>query len=147
MELQLSSVEIIDNAKNVVSTAHVIRRDALPSREQLSNPDKYCTLDQTAAWERAILIRGSRDWGICIGKWEGFVQGLPGIRGVRGKPFKPGIEGIPGIQGKPGFLSIKFFSLFGEQEWKQVQGQGDVFLISLLSKKRNLKVDLRTGVI
>ena len=114
-ELQLSSVEIVDNAKNVVSTAHVIRTDALPSREQLSNPDKYCTLDQTAG-ERAILIRGSEDWGICIGSWKGLVQGMPGVPGVPGVPDKSGIKGTPGIQGKPGLLSIKFFSLFGEQE-------------------------------
>ena len=77
----------------------------------MNNEEKCCTLNEMAG-ERAILIRGSKDWGICVGKWEGFVKGVPGVPGVKGTPGNPGVRGTPGIKGQPGFLAIKFFSLF-----------------------------------
>ena len=94
-----------------------------------------------------MLIRGREDWGICIGKWEGFVKGVPGVAGVNGTEETPGIKGTPGTKGQPGSLSIKFFSLFETQEWKQVEKRGDHFSIGLLGKKLKLDVDLKTGVI
>ena len=90
-QLQLSSAEVIDYSGNVVSSAHLIRGDVLPIIGQVRNPEKCCTMDQTVG-ERAILIRGSKDWGICIEKWEGCVKGVPG---------KPGVPPVPGVPGKP----------------------------------------------
>ena len=78
--LQLSSVEIINNTGIVVSTAHVVSGDALPQIQQVSDPTKCCTLKPEDG-ERAVLIRGKKDWGICIGKWHGFVKGVPGVAG------------------------------------------------------------------
>ena len=145
-QLLLSSVEVINNAGRVLSTAHLIRGDILPTRFQVNKPEKCCTMDEMAG-ERAILIRGSQDWGICVGKWEGFVKGVPGVPGVKGTSGNPGVRGIPGIKGQPGFLSIKFFSLFGAREWKRVEKRGDIFSICLLGKKITVDVDLRTGMI
>ena len=144
--LQFSSVEVIDHAERVVSTAHVIRGDVIPTRNQVTNPEKCCTLNEMAG-ERAILIRGSQDWGICVGKWEGLVKGVPGVPGVKGTPDKPGVKGTPGKKSQPGQLSIKFFSLFGTNEWKHVEKRGDKFSIDLLGKKMTVDVDLRTGII
>ena len=145
-QLLFSSVEVIDRAGCVVSTAHLIRGDVIPTRSQVNNAEKCCTLNEMAG-ERAILIRGSQDWGICVGKWEGFVKGVPGVPGVKGTSGNPGVRGIPGIKGQPGFLSIKFFSLFGAHQWKHVEKRGDIFSICLLGKKITVDVDLRTGMI
>jgi len=144
--LLFSSVEVIDHAGRVVSTAHLIREDVIPTREQVKNTEKCCTMNEMAG-ERAVLIRGSQDWGICVGKWEGFVKGVPGVPGKEGTPDNPGVKGIPGIKGQPGHLSIKFFSLFGSCEWKHVEKRGDKFIIVLLGKKITVEVDLRSGMI
>ena len=131
-QLLFSSVEVIDHAGSVVSTAHLIRGDVIPTREQVDNPEKCCTMNEIAE-ERAILIRGSHDWGICVGKWKGFVKG---------------VTGVPGTKGKPGRLSIKFFSLFGKCEWKYVKkGRRDKFSIGLVGRKKKIHVDLRRGMI
>ena len=106
-----------------------------------------------------MLIRGSKDWGICIGKWQGVVKGVPGVPGVSGTKGTPGtsetpaIKGIPGIRGKPGTrgqpgsLSVKFFSLTEKQEWKPVEKCGNQISIYLLGKRKKINVDLKTGVI
>ena len=61
------SVVVINNAGDIVSTAHLLQRSTLPSWKQVNDPNGCCTLEDN---ERAMLIRGSKDWGICIGRWE-----------------------------------------------------------------------------
>ena len=61
------SVVVMNNAGDIVSTAHLLQRSTLPSWKQVNDPNGCCTLEDN---ERAMLIRGSKDWGICIGKWE-----------------------------------------------------------------------------
>jgi len=134
-QLLFSSVEVINHAGRIVSTAHVIRGDILPMREQVYNAEKCCTIDEKAG-ERAILIRGSQDWGICVGKWKGLVQGVPGV------------PGTPGIKGQPGHLSIEFFSLIGTRGWKHVRQREDKFSIVFGAlKNTTVDVDLRNGTI
>ena len=145
-QLLFSSVEVINRAGDVMSTAHLIRDDILPTGFQLNKPEKCCTMDEMKG-ERAFLIRGSEDWGICVGKWEGCVKGVPGVPGVKGTPNNPGVKGTRGIEGRPGQLSIKFFSLFGTREWKHVQKRGDMFSIALLGETTTVDVDLRKGII
>ena len=147
--LQLSCVQVINKAKRVVSVAYLIRENVLPKRGQVKRPDKCCTLDVQEG-ERAILIRGSKDWGICIGKWQGVVKGVPGVPGVSGTKGTPGtsetpaIRGIPGIKGKPGTkgqpgsLSVKFFSLTEKQEWKRVEKCGISFPYIFWERGRSL---------
>ena len=67
-ELLFSSVEVMNHVDEVVSTAHLLRGNVLPTKEQVGKPDFCCTLNE-AGGERAMLIRGCKDWGICIGKW------------------------------------------------------------------------------
>ena len=148
-ELQLSCVQVINKAQRVVSVAYLIRENVLPKRGQVKKPDKCCTLDVQEG-ERAILIRGSKDWGICIGKWQGVVKGVPGVPGVSGTKGTPGtsetpaIKGIPGIKGKPGTkgqpgsLSVKFFSLTEKQEWKRVEKCGNQFSYIFWERGRRL---------
>ena len=156
--LQLSCVQVINKAQRVVGLAYLIRQNVLPKRGQVRKPDKCCTLDLQEG-ERAMLIRGSKDWGICIGKRQGVVEGVPGVPDVSGTKGTPGtsetpaIKGIPGIKGKPGTrrepgsLSVKFFSLTEKQEWKRVEKCGNQFSVYLLGKRKKINVDLKTGVI
>ena len=135
--LQLSSVEVVNNDGNVVSTAHLIQNQVLPRQNQVNNKETNCTLNEG---ERAFLIRGSKDWGICIGKWKGYVKGILSVA-----PNGPGKRGTRGIPGNPGHLTIKFFSLFGTNEWREVYNHPTIFSISLPGGKWT--VDLRTGEI
>ncbi|KAK2573056.1 hypothetical protein P5673_002087 [Acropora cervicornis] len=145
--LQLSSVEIINNTGIVVSTAHVVSGDAIPQIQQVSDPNKCCTLKPEEG-ERAVLIRGKKDWGICIGKWHGFVKGVPGVAGVKGTEGNRGVRGTPGVKGQPGRLLLKFFALFGMQGWKLIsQASQEKFSINLLGGTSRLNVDLRKGQI
>ena len=144
--LQLSCVQVINK---VVGLAYLIRQNVLPKRGQVRKPDKCCTLDLQEG-ERAMLIRGSKDWGICIGKWQGVVKGVPGVPGVSGTKGTPGtsetpaIKGVPGIKGKPGTkgqpgsLSVKFFSLTEKQEWKRVEKCGISFPYIFWERGRSL---------
>ena len=95
--LQLSCVQVINKAQRVVGVAYLIRENVLPKRGQVRKPDKCCTLDVQEG-ERAMLIRGSKDWGICIGKWQGVVKGVPGVPGVSGTKGTPGTSKTPAIR-------------------------------------------------
>ena len=87
---------------------------------------------------------------ICIGKWQGVVEGVPGVPGLSGTKGTPGtsetpaIKGIPGIKGKPGTrrqpgsLSVKFFSLTEKQEWKRVEKCGISFPYIFWERGRSL---------
>ena len=129
--LQLSSVEVINNDGNVVSTAHLIQNHVLPRQLQVRNKEATCTLNEG---ERAFLVRGSKDWGICIGKWEGYVRGVPGTRGTHGIP------------GSPGQLKIKFFSLVETNEWITLY-KNSMTNFEIYFPTGTCTVDLRTGKI
>ena len=48
---------------------------------QLSSGCKFPVLEQEQG-ERALLLKDYHgDWGILIGKWEGFRKGMPGTPG------------------------------------------------------------------
>ena len=114
----MACVEVINNAGDVVSTAHLLQGNTLPSTEQVSDRKGCCTLEDN---ERAMLIRGSRDWGICIGTWK---------------------ENDPWNK-----LHIKLFSLTETQGWISVSPDWKETFLVQLSKKIGLNVDLREGTI
>ena len=61
------SVVVMNKAGYILSTAYLLQRSTLPSWKQVNDPNGCCTLEDN---ERAMLIRGSKDWGICIGRWD-----------------------------------------------------------------------------
>ena len=136
--LQLSSVEVINSDGNVVSTAHLIQSHVLPRQLQVSNKEANCTLNEG---ERAFLVRGSKDWGICIGKWEGYVRGVPAVA-----PSKRSRWGTRGIPGNPGYLKIKFFSLVETNEWI-TSYKNNMTNFEIYFPTGTCTVDLRTGEI
>lgn len=114
----MACVEVINNAGDVVSTAHLLQGNTLPSREQVSDPYGCCTLGED---ERAMLIRGNKDWAVCIGTWKG------------DHPWNK--------------LDLKLFSLTETQGWKSVFSYWEEKFLVELSTKISLNVDLREGTI
>ena len=47
----------------------------LPTKERVSKFPFCCTLNESGG-ERAMLIRGCKNWGLCIGKWDGVFDGV-----------------------------------------------------------------------
>lgn len=60
------------------------------------------------------------DWGIVIGKWEGFQRAIPGRPGIPGGPGQAPVPGVPGIPGILGYLAIRFYNIRTRQ-WQEVQ--------------------------
>ena len=138
--LLLSSVEILDLDGKVAASTHLLGNDMLPSKVQVNTEELCCTLEDG---ERAMLIRGQRDWGICVGKWEGFVQGVPG------EPQEEGIQGDPKTPGQPGHLKVKFFSLHRERRsWQPVSREGFGYRITVAADRNaSIDVNLRLGTV
>ena len=65
----LSAVEIVDPDGNTVATAHLLSPTARPHAEAIED-QKTCVFlnDARGLSERAILVRGRKDYGVCTGK-------------------------------------------------------------------------------
>ena len=73
-ELPFSSVDFMNHVGDVVDTGH-LRGHVLPSFRQRSKFSFCCTLNESGG-EIAMLIRGCKNWGLCIGKWDGVFDGV-----------------------------------------------------------------------
>ncbi|CAH1238406.1 Hypp5584 [Branchiostoma lanceolatum] len=116
-ELMMSAIQVYARESDMAATAHLIGPDTLPTRQQVTDEGAYCTLDHSSG-ERAILIKGKTDWGICVGKWEGFRPGVPGKPGIPSVDGRPPIKGVKGVPMNPGHLKVGFYSLQGKQGWQ-----------------------------
>ena len=65
----ISAVEIRNLHQQVVASAHTINSNSLPEIEFVEDVSNCIVLNQ-AEGERAMLIRGRKDWGVCVGKWQ-----------------------------------------------------------------------------
>ena len=146
----VSSVEILDLYGVIVGSAHMIGSDVLPREDQVKNKEACCTLDPTQAGERALLIRGQKDWAVCVGKWVGMVKGVSGVRGVKGvagsKGQKPvrGVKGTPGKPGQPGHLEVKYFPLYDDHKrWRVLERRGFAYCYGRTGAA--LEIDLKGG--
>ena len=63
----LSAVEIFSVHNVAVASAYTINSTILPAKESIEGKERCVPLNQMEG-ERAMLIRGRKDWGICIGK-------------------------------------------------------------------------------
>ena len=119
----LSAVEIISLQGIVVASAHTISPNILPQKGSIKDHKRCAYINQTEG-ERAMLIRGPKDWGICIGKWQ------------RGKMFNR----------SAGHVEITFFKINGETGWCEIRNfKGGMYLISVDSGVF-VYVDLKRGL-
>ena len=131
--LMLSSVEILDLNEKPLASAHLLSNEALPSKDQVAREASCCTLGEG---ERAMLVRGERDWGICVGRWEGFVSREPDDE----------LDSVPS-RGEPGSLEIKFFSLHKKSRgWRTVRRNCFTYHVTIPGNK-GVEVNLETGTI
>ena len=122
----LSAVEIISVYGVVVASSHTINPNILPDKGSIDDRDRCVYLSQMEG-ERAMLIRGRKDWGVCVGKWQ------------KGKMFHR----------SAGHVLITFFKLkdtAAARGWCEVRRyQGGLYLI-VLDPNVFVYVDLKRGL-
>ena len=110
----LSAAEIISVPDQVLATAHTILPSTLPERDDVEDHKNKIFLNQ-AEGERAMLIRGRKDWAVCIGKWQKESQAA-GRRKSKSQHF----------------VRIKVYKLVGERGWCSVRkSSGGLFVIKV----------------
>ena len=127
----LSAVEIIDVFSNqVMATAHTISPSTLPGREDVEDCRNSIPFNQ-ADGERAMLIRGNKDWAVCTGKW----QKVPQASGRRKSKARY-------------FVGIKLYKLSGaDRGWCSVRkSSGGLFLIKI-DADTMVRIDLKNNKI
>ena len=123
IESLLSAVEIISVHGVVVASAHTMDLNALPEKAAIEDYTRCAYLNRVEG-ERAMVIKGQKDWGICIGKWQ------------RGKMFNR----------SAGQVEIKFFKLNGLRGWCEVRKfKGGLYLV-YLEPAVFVFVDLKRGL-
>lgn len=65
-DASLSAVEIINTRDHVVASAHTLSPNTFPERIAVEDQRKNIFLNKDEG-ERAMLIRGNKDWAVCIG--------------------------------------------------------------------------------
>lgn len=99
----ISAVEIFNLYDQFVASAHTINPSTLPERFAVQDAKKSIVLNRVEG-ERAMLIRGKRDWAVCIGKWRNEHSVQESIS--RGRQAFVGIR-IFRLSGKPGWCFVK----------------------------------------
>ncbi|KAL9978366.1 hypothetical protein ACROYT_G015867 [Oculina patagonica] len=123
-EALLSALDIINLYGQAVASAHTINPSTFPERRAVEDQNNNIFLSQDEG-ERAMLIRGSRDWAVCIG----------GLK-------KTSISDEE-VKGWPHYVDIRVYKLFGERGWCSVRkSRHGVFVIELDSDTM-VQVDLK----
>lgn len=119
----LSAVEIFSLHNVVVASAYSIKSAILPEKETIEGEERCITLSQMEG-ERAMLIRGQKDWGICTGKWQ------------KGKLFNR----------SAGQVEIKFFSLHGTKCWREVRKYKEGLYMIYIDSSNYVYIDLKRAI-
>ena len=130
----LSAVEIIDTSDQVVASAHTISPNTFPERSAVGNQRNNIFLNKNEG-ERAMLVRGDKDWAVCVGKL------LKTNLTSRGKRRWQHYFGR-GKQKQRHLLRITVYKLFGDRGWCSVRkSSGGLFLIKVNSDTM-VRIDL-----
>ena len=125
----LSAVEIINAYDQVVATAHTVSPGTLPERDDVDD-HRNCVFFNQAEGERAMLIRGRKDWAVCIGNWQKASQATDR------RESKP-----------QHFVRIKVYKLFRNRGWCLVRkSSGGLFVIKVDSDTV-VRIDLKENKI
>ncbi|XP_020609146.1 uncharacterized protein LOC110047744 [Orbicella faveolata] len=125
-EALLSALEIINLYDQVVATSHTISPGTFPERSAVEDQQKNIVQNENEG-ERAMLIRGNKDWGVCIGKLT-----------------KTSDRGIPGWQH---YVAIKVYKLFGDRGWCSVRKLGHGVFAMQLDPDTTVQVDLKLNTV
>ncbi|KAL9978859.1 hypothetical protein ACROYT_G016439 [Oculina patagonica] len=122
----LSAVEIIGNYDQVVASAHTISANMFPKQSTVEDQRNNIFLNRDEG-ERAMLVRGHKDWAVCIGKLLKTNQA--GRERRRWQHFFG-----KGKQKQQHLLRLTVYKLFGERGWCSVRkSSGGLFLIKVNS--------------
>ena len=122
-EAVLSAVEIFSLHNVAVASAYSIKSAILPEKGSIEDEERCATLNQMKG-ERAMLIRGQKDWGICIGKWK-----------------KGGL-----FNRSAGQVEITFFNLHGTKGWCEVRKYKEGLYMIYIDSSNYVYVDLKRGI-
>ena len=121
-EALLSALEIINLYDQVVATSHTISPSTLPERSAVEDQQTNIVLNEDEG-ERAMLIRGNKDWGVCIGKLQ------KAYRAGRGCTMH--------------YVGIKVYKLFGDRGWCLVRKLRHGVFVMKLDPDTIVRVDLK----
>ncbi|XP_078655975.1 uncharacterized protein LOC144902415 [Branchiostoma floridae x Branchiostoma belcheri] len=99
-ELKTSVVQVMTPGDQLTAEAYLIRNDTVPTPGQLQAPDVVPTMGPN---DCAMLIRNGQDWGVVVGRWDNFRQGVPGTPGVKGVSGTQDTPAVKGVKGTPGY--------------------------------------------
>jgi len=123
-DASLSAVEIINTRDHVVASAHTLSPNTFPERIAVEDQRKNIFLNKDEG-ERAMLIRGNKDWAVCIGMLRIM---NPANRG-RGK-WKQYFGRKK--QKQQHYVSIKVYNLLGARGWCSVRkSKGGLCLVKV----------------
>lgn len=125
----ISAVEIFSLYDQFVASAHTIHPGSLPERDALQDAKKSIVLNQVEG-ERAMLIRGKKDWAVCIGKW----QNEHSAQESRSR-------------GRQAFVGIRIFRLFGKPGWCVVKKSRLGIYVIKVNSDTLIRLDLRKSKI
>ncbi len=123
-ETLLSALDIINLYGQAVASAHTINPSTFPERSTVEDQNNNIFLSQDEG-ERAMLIRGSRDWAVCIG----------GLK-------KTSISDEE-VKGWPHYVDIRVYKLFGERGWCSVRKSRHGMFVIELDSDTMVQVDLK----
>ena len=121
----LSAVEILNTSDSVVASAHTLSPNTFPERIAVEDQRKNIFLNKDEG-ERAMLIRGDKDWAVCTGRLRIMNSAN------RGRRTWEQSFGGKNLKQQP-YVSIKVYNLFfGARGWCSVQkSKGGLFLIKV----------------
>ncbi|XP_078364164.1 uncharacterized protein LOC144648506 [Oculina patagonica] len=119
----LSAVEVITLHNVAVASANTVNSAVLPEKESIEGEERCVPLSQQDG-ERAMLIRGRKDWGICIGKWQ------------KGKLLRR----------SAGQVEITFFSLHGTKGWCEVRKYKEGLYLIYIDSSDYVFIDFKRGI-
>ena len=121
----ISAIEIFNLYDQFVASAHTMDPSSLPETDAVQDAYKSIVLNQVEG-ERAMLIRGKRDWAVCIGKWQNEY---------------PAQESIS--RGRQAFVGIRIFRLFGKPSWCVVKKSRLGIYVIKVNSDTLIRLDLR----
>ena len=103
-------LEVVNTEGITVASAHLVDNNLFPSPSEPLEDSSKCVTTKTSDSETVLLVRGSSDWGICVGLKRSHRQSLDEEQNV---------------------VKVKFFKLGDKQGWCDVKKTEHSLLIQI----------------